>query len=157
PKVSLTSGALVGLEALSRWTHPILGAMQPWRYVQLAESTELIHPFTLYMLNSAAQQVARWLASGRAVPVSVNISANNLLDHTFVEKLGGVLTDARVPARLLELEVTESAVMRHPETMLKRLHAVRDLGVQLSIDDFGTGYASLSYLKTLPVHALKID
>jgi diguanylate cyclase (GGDEF)-like protein len=157
PKVRLAGGDLVGLEALSRWKHPALGAMLPARYVQLAESTELIHPFTLFMLESATRQVARWLAAGRQVPVSVNISANNLLDHTFVDKLAGVLDDARVPAEMLELEITESAVMRHPETMLKRLHAVRELGVQLSIDDFGTGYASLSYLKTLPVHALKID
>ena len=136
--------------------HP-LGAMLPARYVQLAETTELIHPFTLFMLESAMRQVARWLTVGRAVPVSVNISANNLLDHTFVDKLAGVLDSANVPAEMLELEITESAVMRHPETMLKRLHAVRELGVQLSIDDFGTGYASLAYLKTLPVHALKID
>jgi diguanylate cyclase (GGDEF)-like protein len=157
PKVRLSSGALVGLEALSRWKHPTLGAMLPARYVQLAETTELIHPFTLFMLESAMRQVARWLTVGRAVPVSVNISANNLLDHTFVDKLAGVLDSANVPAEMLELEITESAVMRHPETMLKRLHAVRELGVQLSIDDFGTGYASLAYLKTLPVHALKID
>jgi EAL domain-containing protein (putative c-di-GMP-specific phosphodiesterase class I) len=91
------------------------------------------------------------------VPVAVNISANNLLDHSFVEKLGETLQAAAVPAHLLELEITESAVMRHPETMLRRLHAIRELGVRLSIDDFGTGYASLSYLKRLPVSTLKID
>jgi EAL domain-containing protein (putative c-di-GMP-specific phosphodiesterase class I) len=157
PKVDLSSGAFVGLEALSRWLHPTVGTILPATYVRLAESSELIHPFTLFMLKNAARQIACWRAAGHSVPVSVNISPNNLLDHTFVEKLSAVLDGAAVPGHLLELEVTESAVMHHPEMMLKRLHAVRDLGVQLSIDDFGTGYASLSYLKSLPVNTLKID
>jgi diguanylate cyclase (GGDEF)-like protein len=157
PKIRLSSGALAGLEALSRWVHPRVGPLLPSKYVQLAETTELIHPFTLFMLERTVQQVARWRAAGHTVPVSVNISANNLLDHDFVKKLAGVLESAAVPGTLLELEVTESAVMRHPDVMLKRLEAVRDLGVRLSIDDFGTGYASLSYLKRLPVQSLKID
>jgi diguanylate cyclase (GGDEF)-like protein len=157
PKVRLSDGALIGLEALSRWTHPTMGAVPPEKYVHLAESTELIHPLTLSVLSTVVEQAVRWRAAGHSVPISVNISANNLLDHTFVDKLSQVLRSAGLPAHLLELEVTESAVMRHPDTMLKRLHAIRELGVQLSIDDFGTGYASLSYLKKLPVHTLKID
>ena len=94
---------------------------------------------------------------GHRVPISVNISANNLLDSGFVDKVRAILDSLAVEPALLELEVTESAVMRHPDTMLKRLREIAALGVRLSIDDFGTGYASLVYLKQLPVHTLKID
>src|SRR5581483_5814883 len=127
------------------------------RFVPLADGTELVHPFAQYMLRAACEQVVAWERRGHRVPISVNISANNLLDGGFVDKLRAILGSLAVDSRLLELEVTESAVMRHPETMLKRLGEIRALGVQLSIDDFGTGYASLAYLKQLPVHTLKID
>jgi diguanylate cyclase (GGDEF)-like protein len=157
PKVRLADGALVGVEALARWDHPVRGMVPPGRFVPLAENSELVHPFTAFILETALTQVARWLALGHAVPVAVNVSVNNLLDHGFIEKVHTLLEQLAVPARLLELEVTESAVMRHPESVVKRLRALRELGVHLSIDDFGTGYASLSYLKRLPVHALKID
>jgi diguanylate cyclase (GGDEF)-like protein len=157
PKRRLSDGALVGLEALSRWNHPALGPVHPSYFVALAESTELIHPFTQWMLQAVARQLACWRAAGHCLPVSVNISSNNLLDHTFVENLSARLENAAIPPQLLELEITESAVMRHPETTIKRLKAIRDLGVQLAIDDFGTGYAALSYLKQLPVQTLKID
>ena len=157
PKLRLGDGALVGLEALSRWVHPTKGPIAPVRFMPLAETTELIHPFTELVLKNAVGQIARWLALGHAVPVAVNISANNLLEHRFAETLRARLAESRVPAHLLELEVTESAVMRYPETMLKRLHDIRSIGVKLSIDDFGTGYASLAYLKQLPVDTLKID
>uniref|UniRef100_UPI00117FCAE7 putative bifunctional diguanylate cyclase/phosphodiesterase n=1 Tax=Pelomonas sp. KK5 TaxID=1855730 RepID=UPI00117FCAE7 len=157
PKLRLADGALVGLEALSRWTHPSKGPVPPMSFLPLAETTELIHPFTERVLKNAIGQVARWLAQGYAVPVAVNISANNLLEHRFAETVRSLLDGAGVPPRLLELEVTESAVMRHPELMLKRLHDIRAIGVKLSIDDFGTGYASLAYLKQLPVDTLKID
>jgi EAL domain-containing protein (putative c-di-GMP-specific phosphodiesterase class I) len=145
------------VEALSRWTHPSMGVVPPAKFVQMAETTELVHPFTLYVLELAVQQIDRWRRAGFAVPVSVNVSANNLLDQGFLEKLRQLLEAHTVPAPLLELEITESAVMRHPETMLRRLQAIRDLGVMLSIDDFGTGYASLTYLKRLPLQTLKID
>jgi diguanylate cyclase (GGDEF)-like protein len=157
PKVRLTDGALVGVEALARWDHPTRGLVSPGRFIPLAENSELIHPFTHFILESALEQAARWHAMGQVVPVAVNISANNLLDHTFTDRVGELLERFAVPSHLLELEVTESAVMRHPESVVKRLRALRDLGVRLSIDDFGTGYASLTYLKQLPVHSLKID
>ncbi len=157
PKVRLSDGALIGLEALARWTHPTRGEVPPVEFIHLVESTELIHRFTLYILNVVTQQLALWIANGRGVSVSVNISANNLLDNSFIDRLSEVLSSSGVPAPLLELEITESAVIRHPETILKRLQQIRDLGVTLSIDDFGTGYTSLSYLKQLPVQQLKID
>ncbi len=157
PKIRLADGAMVGLEALARWTHPTRGEVPPVEFIHLVESTELIHRFTLYILNVVTHQMALWIATGKSVSVSVNISANNLLDNSFIDRLSEVLSSSGVPAPLLELEITESAVIRHPETILKRLQQIRDLGVTLSIDDFGTGYTSLSYLKQLPVQQLKID
>lgn len=157
PKVRLADGGLIGLEALARWTHPTMGPIAPSRFVPLADGTELVHPFAQYMLHAACAQVLAWQRRGHHVPISVNISANNLLDSGFVDKVRAMLESLAVDPALLELEVTESAVMRHPDTMLKRLREIRALGVRLSIDDFGTGYASLAYLKQLPVHTLKID
>ncbi len=157
PKVRLADGRLVGVEALARWTHPTMGPIAASRFVPLADGTELVHPFAQYMLRTACEQVIAWQRRGYRVPISVNISANNLLDSGFVDKVRAVLDSLAVEPALLELEVTESAVMRHPDTMLKRLAEVRALGVRLSIDDFGTGYASLAYLKRLPVQTLKID
>jgi diguanylate cyclase (GGDEF)-like protein len=157
PKVRLPEGELIGLEALARWTHPTLGPIPPSRFIPLVDNTELIHPLTQHMLRAACEQVVAWKSRGHSVPISVNISANNLLDSGFVDKVRAILESLGVESSLLELEVTESAVMRHPDTMLKRLREIAALGVRLSIDDFGTGYASLLYLKQLPVHTLKID
>lgn len=157
PKVRLADGELTGLEALARWTHPTMGPIAPSQFVPLADGTELVHPFAQYMLRAACEQMSAWERRGYRVPISVNISANNLLDRGFVDKLRAILDSAGLEPALLELEVTESAVMRHPDTMLNRLGEIRALGVRLSIDDFGTGYASLAYLKRLPVHTLKID
>jgi diguanylate cyclase (GGDEF)-like protein len=157
PKVRLADGELIGLEALARWTHPTMGPITPAQFVPLADSTELVHPFAQYMLRAACKQIVAWQFRGYRVPISVNISANNLLDGAFVEHLRAILSSLDVKPALLELEVTESAVMRHPDTMLRRLREIRALGVRLSIDDFGTGYASLAYMKQLPVHTLKID
>lgn len=157
PKICLASGQMVGVEALTRWTHRARGSISPAQFMPLAEQSELIHSFTEFVLSSALAQCERWLQAGHAVRVAVNISANNLLEPRFTGRLEALLERHGVPAFLLELEVTESAVMRHPETMLKRLHQLRDLGIGLAIDDFGTGYASLAYLKRLPVSSLKID
>jgi diguanylate cyclase (GGDEF)-like protein len=157
PKVRLADGELIGFEALARWTHPTMGPIAPSRFVPLADGTELVHPFAQYMLRAACEQVIAWGRRGHRVPISVNISANNLLDSGFVDKVRAILDSLALEPALLELEVTESAVMRHPDTMLKRLGEIRALGVRLSIDDFGTGYASLAYMKQLPVHTLKID
>jgi diguanylate cyclase (GGDEF)-like protein len=157
PKVRLTDSALVGVETLSRWAHPAKGAICPSQFVPLVESMELIHPFTYYVLHQALAQARQWHQTGHWLPVAVNISANNLLDPAFIDRVGELLKEQDLPAELLELEVTESALMRHPETVLKRLQALRELGVKLAIDDFGAGYASLAYLKQLPVHTLKID
>ncbi|CUA85266.1 PAS domain S-box/diguanylate cyclase (GGDEF) domain [Gulbenkiania indica] len=157
PKISLTDGSLSGFEALLRWMHPKRGMVSPMQFIPLAENTELIHPLTRWVIREALQQVAHWQARGRSVPVAVNISVNNLHDPAFVEDLATMLTESRMPPGLLELEVTESALMNHPELALQRLNQIRALGVVLYIDDFGTGFSSLAYLKSLPVSALKID
>jgi len=157
PKVKMADGTLVGVEALSRWTHPTRGQISPATFVPIAENSELIHPFTEYVLQEALAQAKQWLRAGHHVPVSVNISTHNLMDANFIGTVRGLLARYEVPASQLELEVTESAVMRNPETALRRLEELRALGVRLSIDDFGTGYASLTYLKKLPVDVLKID
>jgi EAL domain-containing protein (putative c-di-GMP-specific phosphodiesterase class I) len=157
PKVKLSDGALVGFEALARWTHPTEGPILPGVFVPLAETTELIYPFTLQVLRAAIEQLKSWLVHGHSVSVSVNISSNNLLDPDFVGQVSALLLEFGISPTQLELEVTESALMRDSDTALKRLFQLRDIGVKLSIDDFGTGYSSLAYLKTLPVHILKID
>ena len=157
PKVVLATGLLAGVEALARWYHPLRGAIPPVKFIPIAEDSELIHEFTQYVLQTALRQIRSWELRGFRVSVAVNVSVNNLLDQRFVERLRSLLDTYRVNPTLLELEVTESAVMRHPELTLKSLHAIRALGVRLSIDDFGTGYASLAYLKQLPVQTIKID
>lgn len=157
PKIGLADGRLMGVEALARWRHPVRGPIAPLTFIPLAENSELIHAFTHFALQTALRQIKHWHKAGQEVPVAVNLSVNNLIDQGFVERLQLLLAVEQVPPRLLELEVTESAVMRHPEQVLKSLRAIRALGVKLSIDDFGTGYASLAYLKQLPVQTLKID
>jgi diguanylate cyclase (GGDEF)-like protein len=157
PKVDLKTGALAGVEALSRWIHPANGAISPAVFIPLVESTELIHPFTRHVLREVFLQCRRWLDAGYRVPMSANISTNNLMDATFVETIRSLLAEHDVPADLIELEVTESALLRNPDTALRRLAELRMLGLKLFIDDFGSGFASLSYLKRLPVDCLKID
>jgi len=156
-KVRLSDGALIGVEALARWIHPSKGNIPPLTFIPLAENSELIHDFTHFVLEAALLQAKAWERTGNPLPVAVNLSVNNLLDHRFVERLDALIKRIDLSPSLLEIEVTESAVMRHPELTLKTLHAIRDMGLRLAIDDFGTGYASLSYLKQLPVHCLKID
>ncbi|MBV8501320.1 MAG: bifunctional diguanylate cyclase/phosphodiesterase [Paucibacter sp.] len=157
PKVELATGQLCGVEALARWQHPQHGFVSPAEFVPLAETCELVHPFTEQVLCLALRQCAQWLAAGWRVPVAVNVSVNNLMNAAFVTRTQELLQLHGVAPELLEMEVTEGALMRNPETALARLSELRALGVRLSIDDFGSGYASLGYLKKLPVDVLKID
>ncbi|MFM0211124.1 EAL domain-containing protein [Paraburkholderia sediminicola] len=157
PKVRLSDGALVGFEALARWTHPSQGAISPSIFVPLAETTELIYPFTDRVIRMAMQQLMSWSLLGQTASVSVNVSVNNLLHRDFVAQVRALLVEFDVSPEQLELEVTESALMSDPDTALMQLCQLRDIGVRLSIDDFGAGHSSLAYLKRLPVHILKID
>jgi diguanylate cyclase (GGDEF)-like protein len=157
PKVDLVSGEVTGVEALARWSHPELGPIPPGEFVPLAEQTGLIKPLTIAVLEIALVQARRWRDEGLTVPVSVNLSARNLLDLQLPAEVDGLLTRFGVAPTLLELEITESSIMSDPVRALDVLTRLDEMGVRLSIDDFGTGYSSLAYLKRLPVDELKID
>jgi len=157
PKVSISTGEVIGAEALVRWQHPDHGLLFPDTFIPLAEHTGLIGPLTRYVLTAALTQARVWADAGRPLPVSVNLSARNLLDERLPAQVAELLAVHGVAPELLELEVTESAIMTEPARAQRLLEALAALGVRLSIDDFGAGYTSLGQLKTLPVTELKID
>jgi diguanylate cyclase len=157
PKVSISTGDVVGAEALVRWQHPERGLIFPDEFIPLAEHTGLIGPLTQHVLDSALAQARRWVDAGRTLSVSVNLSARNLLDERLPGQVRELLAIHGVAAPLLELEVTESAIMTEPVRAQQLLEQLCALGVRISIDDFGVGYTSLGQLKTLPVSELKID
>ncbi len=157
PKIDLRTGEVHACEALVRWLHPIHGFIAPTSFIPIAEQTGLIHQLTRWVLREAMEQCARWRADGRMLGVSVNVSARDLLDRTFVATVRETLRDCGVPSSALCLEVTETSIMADPERASAVLREFRSSGVQISIDDFGTGYSSLAYLRTIPANELKID
>jgi diguanylate cyclase (GGDEF)-like protein len=157
PKCSARSGSVEGVEALVRWQHPERGLLLPDEFVPLAERTGLIHPLTRLVLATALADCRRWLDRGIRLPVAVNLSARTLLDRTFADEVAQMLAYWGVPGDLLELEVTETALMADPDRARDLLEQLTGLGVVLAIDDFGTGYSSLASLRSLPVDEVKID
>jgi EAL domain-containing protein (putative c-di-GMP-specific phosphodiesterase class I) len=157
PKVDAHSGRVLGVEALVRWQHPQHGLLPPDEFIPLAERTGLIGPLTHYVLDAALRQCRAWQQTGRELTVAVNVSARRLLDPGFPDEVAGLLARWDAPARLLVVEITESAIMTDPAHALQVLDRLNRLGVQVSIDDFGTGYSSMAYLKNLPVDELKVD
>jgi diguanylate cyclase (GGDEF)-like protein len=162
PKASLASGQVQGVEALVRWQHPSLGLLAPCEFIPLAEHTGLIKPLTTWVLSTALHQCRQWLDQRGddetpALTMAVNLSTRSLLDDSFPGEIEATLDRCGVPAHLLELEVTESAIMTDPLRARHLLTQLAELGVRIAIDDFGTGYSSLAYLKDLPVSQLKID
>jgi diguanylate cyclase len=157
PKVSVTTGALHSVEALVRWIHPSRGLLAPGAFIPIAESTAVIHPLTKEILRQALTQARSWQDQGWTIPVAVNISARSLHDLEFPAQVQQQLDTIGVPAELLTLELTESAIMTDAGRALTVLEALDAMGVSLSIDDFGTGYSSMAYLRKLPVRELKID
>jgi diguanylate cyclase (GGDEF)-like protein/PAS domain S-box-containing protein len=157
PKVSLSSGNVVGAEALVRWQHPDRSLVFPDDFIPMAEHTALIGPLTRHVLSTALAQVRTWMDAGRPLPVAVNLSARNLHDQHFASQVAELLAEHHVPAHLLELEVTESAITIDPVRARQMLEQLSALGVRISIDDFGAGYTSLGQLTALPVNELKID
>ncbi len=157
PKVCLGTGNVVGAEALVRWQHPGRSLMFPDEFIPMAEHTALIGPLTRHVLGTALAQARSWIDAGRPLTVAVNLSARNLHDEDFATQVTELLAAHYVPAHLLELEVTESAIMIDPDRAQQTLKQLAGLGVRISIDDFGAGYTSLSQLTTLPVSELKID
>jgi len=157
PQVRLTDGCIVGAEALLRWRDPEHGEMSPTHFIPVAEDSGFIVALGDWVLTQAVRQAALWHQRGRVVPVSVNVSALQFRQAGFADRVGSVLAVSGLPARLLELELTESILVEDADGALQRLHALATLGVRLSIDDFGTGYSSLAYLKRFPIDRLKID
>ena len=158
PKLCLASDSLNAAEALVRWRHPELGLVPPGDFIGLAEETGLINPLGEFVLRQACQQARSWQLEGLAeVRVSVNISAQQLRQGSLVSLVRQVLDETGLPARLLELELTESLLLENVESVISTFQQLRSLGILLAIDDFGTGYSSLSYLKRFPVHYVKID
>jgi diguanylate cyclase (GGDEF)-like protein len=157
PKVDTITRAVTGVEALARWTHPALGAISPSEFVPLAEASGLMGPLTSTVLRQALTACKGWQNRGGRIGVAVNVSAETILDPSFVTEVAAILTSINISPDLLTLELTEGVVVNDPGLATLRLGELRALGVKISVDDFGTGYSSLTYLKGLPVDEVKID
>jgi diguanylate cyclase (GGDEF)-like protein len=157
PQISVHDGCLLGVEALVRWTDAELGNVSPVTFIPLAEESGFIITIGNWVMAEAVRQALVWEQSGRPVVVSVNVSALQFQQADFVERVVKVVGEAGLPPGLLELELTESILIKDVEETFARLHALAALGVSLAIDDFGTGYSSLAYLKRFPISKLKID
>jgi EAL domain-containing protein (putative c-di-GMP-specific phosphodiesterase class I) len=157
PMIDLSRSAIVGVEALLRWTHPTQGAIGPDVFIPLAEHSGLIGRITTYVLEAAAGQAHTWQGAGLDLTVSVNLSVRDLQRAGLAAAVADALERHGVPADRLRLEITEGSVMDQPERALATLGELAAVGVGLSVDDFGTGYSSLAYLQRLPVNELKID
>jgi diguanylate cyclase (GGDEF)-like protein/PAS domain S-box-containing protein len=157
PKIDVDSGELAGVEALVRWRHPERGLLMPDEFIPVAETTGLIHRLTNRVLDIVLAQAHIWAQAQLHVPVAVNLSTRCLHDVALPSRVIASLSRHKVPAGLLCLEITESAIMRDPDGALVVLHELAAAGIRLSLDDFGTGYSSMTYLRQLPVAELKVD
>ncbi len=157
PQLSLGSGHVIGAEALIRWRDPQRGEIPPAQFIPVAEESGFIIQLGDWVLQQAVKQAADWWRAGHRMPVAVNVSALQFQQSRFVDVVDQTLREARLPPELLELELTESILVRDADEALRRLELLSALGVGMSIDDFGTGYSSLAYLKRFPIQRLKID
>jgi len=157
PIMDLRTGTTVGLEALMRWMHPTRGMLPPTLFVPLAEQTGLINDLTRFALETTIAQLAHWRVAGDALPVAVNLSAHNVTSVAITDTIAELLATYEVPANLLEVEITETALVADPSRIVPVLKRLQAMGVRSSIDDFGTGTTSISQLRDLPVAVLKID
>ncbi len=158
PQVDVRSNRVVGAEALIRWHHPEKGLVSPAAFIPLAEETGLIVDIGRWVLETACQQSVRWLKQGaEAFVISANISALQVQQAGFLGEISDILRGTGAVPHLLELELTESVIMKNAEETIAALESLHRLGLQISVDDFGTGYSSLSYLKRFPLDKLKID
>jgi diguanylate cyclase (GGDEF)-like protein/PAS domain S-box-containing protein len=158
PKINLETGAIAGAEALIRWLHPDRGLVPPAQFVPIAEDSGLILPIGQWILREACRQARAWLDAGLGpMPVAVNISTVEFRSKNFLEGIRAILLETGLEPPFLELELTESVLMQHPESTASVLRALKSIGVRLAVDDFGTGYSSLSYLRRFPIDVLKID
>ena len=157
PKLDLKTNRVFGCEALIRWAHPTRGILPPGMFMPMVETTELIKPLTVQLIDQAMRFAHDMRAIGHELSVAVNLSARSTVDLRLPDQVSEILAKYRLPASTLELELTESAVLDNPMRAKAVLESVAELGVPISVDDFGTGYASISYLTELPIATLKID
>jgi EAL domain-containing protein (putative c-di-GMP-specific phosphodiesterase class I) len=158
PKINLKTGAITGAEALLRWTHPTRGSVSPAEFIPIAEDCGLILPIGNWVRREACKQARAWVDMGLpASTMAVNVSGMEFRNEHFLEGVFAILDETGLDPRCLELEMTESVLMKRAEATASILHALRERGVRVAIDDFGTGYSSLSYLRKFPVDSLKID
>ncbi|OCB24183.1 hypothetical protein A5675_21390 [Mycobacterium malmoense] len=159
PEVDLSTGAIVGAEALVRWRHPVWGLLLPDSFIGIAESTNLAMELGRWVMRTACADFSRWQAHGlgRGAVIRINVSPIQLITRGFVRDVAGTIEEFGIDAGSVCLEITERAVVHDIDTTRKTLAELKEVGVQLAIDDFGTGYAVLSHLKSLPVDMLKID
>ncbi len=158
PKIDIETGRISSMEALLRWQHPELGLLEPADFLALAEETGLIVTIGEWVLLKACQQNKSWQDAGLpAMRIAVNLSANQLQQKNLFDKITQVLEESGLESRYLELEITETVIMQHPDFITSVLTQLQNLGIHISIDDFGTGYSSLAHLKRFTINTLKID
>ena len=158
PQINMSSGRIVGAEALMRWNHPEKGMIPPSTFIQMAEESGLILQMGEWILRKACMRMKQWNSESELqYRVAVNLSGYQFNRPDLIERLSAILNDAAVDPQILELEITESVLIQQPENALRRMKELKDLGVRISLDDFGTGYSSFAYLKQFPFDVLKID
>jgi diguanylate cyclase (GGDEF)-like protein/PAS domain S-box-containing protein len=158
PQVDIRGFQVVGMEALVRWQHPSFGVLYPGEFVSLAEESGLIIAMGDFVMRTSCAQNKNWQDKGlQQMRVSVNFSARQFQQPTFIADVSHILKETNLDPRWLELELTESSIMKDPDEAIEKLHELKLMGISVAIDDFGTGYSSLNYLKRFPIDTLKID
>ena len=157
PQIDMHTGKLVGAEALVRWNHPTKGLVPPDVFIPLAEESGLINQLSDWVLKNGVLQLTKWLAQNHRLTLAINISVKDLMAEQLHTKLQRLIRQHNLPKNVLELEITEGTLMKHPEVMISELKKIKKMGISIAVDDFGSGYSSLNYLKRLPVDLLKID
>jgi EAL domain-containing protein (putative c-di-GMP-specific phosphodiesterase class I) len=157
PQIAIATGEVVGVEALLRWQHPERGMVGPEELIRVAEPTPVMRLLTQRVLHDVVAQVAAWRDAGRPLRAAVNVSARDLHAGGIADRVEQLLDEYAVPADLIQLEITESALMADPHRVLNTITRLDRMGVAISLDDFGTGYSSLQHLRRLPLAEVKID
>lgn len=158
PRVNAATGKIISAEALIRWKHPECGLIPPMEFIPLAEESGLILDIGDWVLKEVCQFFVQWRQYGiPPLPVSINISAKRFLKPDLVEKVIGILGEYNISPSLIEIEITETALIEYEDTVMTAINGLKDLGIKIALDDFGTGYSSLNYVRQFPIDTIKID